>query len=115
MPIDEETSKIILRTLIETVIILHQKGIIHRDIKPENIMLADSNDLTNIILIDFGFSREVDEKNMSTGVGTPLYRAPEIVANSHHDQSADVWSIGANSHYDQSADVWSIGATAYAM
>ncbi|KAM7454189.1 hypothetical protein BLSTO_05056 [Blastocystis sp. subtype 1] len=97
-PIDEETSKIILRTLIETVIILHQKDIIHRDIKPDNIMLADSDDLTNIILIDFGYSREVDEKNMSTGVGTRVYRAPEIMANSHYDQSADVWSIGATAY-----------------
>ena len=97
-PIDEETSKIILRTLIETVIILHQKDIIHRDIKPDNIMLADSDDLTNIILIDFGYSREVDEKNMSTGVGTRVYRAPEIMTNSHYDQSADVWSIGATAY-----------------
>ena len=35
---------------------LHEKDIIHRDIKLEDIMLKDPNDLSTIIIVDFGLS-----------------------------------------------------------
>ena len=57
-----------------------EKHIIHRDIKPANILLKQGA----AKLSDFGFSRVVDDPNKTqrlTLLGTPLYTAPEILAN----------------------------------
>ena len=57
-----------------------EKNIIHRDIKPANILLKQGA----AKLSDFGFSRVVDDPNKTqrlTLLGTPLYTAPEILAN----------------------------------
>ena len=97
---DEETAKKMVRVLIETVMACHQKGVVHRDLKPDNIMLATVSDPTNLILIDFGYSREIDADFFKSYVGTTSYMAPEIVR------------LGA---YDKRADIWSLGATFYAM
>ena len=59
---------------------LLEKNIIHRDIKPANILLKQGA----AKLSDFGFSRVVDDPNKTqrlTLLGTPLYTAPEILAN----------------------------------
>ena len=53
---------------------------VHRDIKSDNIMThIDENNNEIIKIIDFGFSRILDEfGNASTILGTPNNMAPEI-------------------------------------
>lgn len=34
----------------------HKNGICHRDLKPENFLLAESDDITAVKMIDFGLS-----------------------------------------------------------
>ena len=92
---DEETAKRMVRVLIETVMACHKKGVVHRDLKPDNIMLATANDPTNLILIDFGYSREIDADFFQSYVGTTSYMAPEIVRLGSYDKRADIWSLGA--------------------
>lgn len=75
---------------------LHSKNMIHRDLKPENILYRHSKVTTggNTFLIgDFGSSRFMD-KTMTFNIGTPLYRAPEVMATSCYTQKADVYSYG---------------------
>jgi len=45
----------------------------------ENILLTDKNDVTSVLLTDFGISRCGDLPDMKLdGFGTPAYMAPEL-------------------------------------
>ena len=94
-PFAEETAKKMARVLIETVIACHKRGVVHRDLKPDNIMMEDVNDPTKLVLIDFGYSREIDADFFKSYVGTPSYIAPEILNKRPYDKRADIWSLGA--------------------
>jgi serine/threonine protein kinase len=71
---------------------IHSKKFIHRDLKPTNILLDDDH---SVKISDFGSSRmyESEVDVTMTGVGTPLYMAPEV-ASGHYDQKVDVYSFG---------------------
>ena len=93
--LDEETAKKMIRVLIETVMACHKRGIFHRDLKPDNVMMENEDDPMSLILIDFGFSREMDQDFFRSDVGTASYIAPEILKSEGYNKSADIWSLGA--------------------
>jgi len=92
---------------------LNDKNVMHRDLKCENIMLnfpaegwsqvdkkfrqefqMNSGNF-QIKLADFGFSKELEEDELTASVyGTPLYMAPEILNRKPYTTKADVWSLG---------------------
>ena len=66
--------------------------IIHRDIKPENILL-DAEGAVKVA--DFGWSNFFNESSQRmTYCGTPEYLAPEMITQSGHDKSLDIWNLG---------------------
>lgn len=75
----------------------HAHGVLHRDLKPENVLLTRAGTLK---LADFGLARRVvaaaaDPRyraNMSV-VGTPLYMAPEVEADTPYGPPSDVWGL----------------------
>ncbi|XP_031378437.1 mitogen-activated protein kinase kinase kinase NPK1 isoform X2 [Punica granatum] len=74
---------------------LHKNGIMHRDIKGANILVDNKG---CIKLADFGASKKVVElatincaKSMK---GTPYWMAPEVILQTGHSFSADIWSVG---------------------
>lgn len=70
----------------------HEPPIIHRDIKPENILLDASG---TVKLADFGWSNFFNEdRRRLTYCGTPEYLAPEMIKQSGHDKSLDIWNLG---------------------
>lgn len=88
---EEDIALKIFRQLCQTVMDVHNRGIIHRDIKPENILI-DNN--YNVVLIDWGlaFYQATGEKIFC---GSPNYASPEIVNRIPYDgPEIDVWSLG---------------------
>ncbi|XP_057466579.1 mitogen-activated protein kinase kinase kinase NPK1-like isoform X3 [Actinidia eriantha] len=74
---------------------LHKNGIMHRDIKGANILVDNKG---CIKLADFGASKKVVELVTITGAksmkGTPYWMAPEVILQTGHSFSADIWSVG---------------------
>ncbi len=76
----------------------HNAGILHRDIKASNIMIAPEDDRVDVIVMDFGFAKLIDDdqKLTSAGValGTPAYVSPEQADCQPVDVQSDVYSLG---------------------
>ncbi len=76
---------------------LHSGLVIHRDLKPSNILI---NSNCTIKLCDFGLVRSLIALNQNTlnlteGVATRWYRAPEVLLGStSYSTPADIWSFG---------------------
>ena len=75
---------------------LHNKHYAHRDLKPANILIGVDG---YIHLTDFGVSKKFQDKELCIkNVGSPEYKAPEIVGGLAHDYSCDWWSLGILIH-----------------
>ncbi|MCA9116591.1 MAG: serine/threonine protein kinase [Planctomycetaceae bacterium] len=79
----------------------HEKNMIHRDIKPDNILVTS---LGVVKVADFGLAKAVDEDvsmtQSGTGLGTPLYMAPEQARNAKHvDLRTDIYALGCTLYY----------------
>lgn len=71
-------------------------AIIHRDLKSLNLMLVepvlDSHTIPQVKLGDFGFAR-AKEREMTQGVGTKHWMAPEVLRTTWYTEKADVFSF----------------------
>ena len=68
----------------------------HRDLKPPNILLASKRDVSCIKIVDFGCGKTAED-DMTTDVGTPLYKAPELLfrpPGNPYTCAVDLWSAG---------------------
>ncbi|ETN02575.1 TKL protein kinase [Phytophthora nicotianae P10297] len=70
---------------------LHSRQVIHRDIKARNILLTKR---LQPKLIDFGASRLWEPNDMTAGVGTPFWTAPEVLESTEYTEKADIYSFG---------------------
>jgi serine/threonine-protein kinase len=85
----------------------HEIGLIHRDIKPANVLLAAAGPVADLAkLVDFGLVRELSGGEASglthtdTIMGTPLYLAPEAIADpADVDARADIYALGALAYF----------------
>ena len=92
---DSECSQI-MKGILEAINYLHKRNIIHRDIKPENILFKNKDDLSSVILCDFGLARQLSEyeNSISGSCGTTIYMAPEILLKKNYDYLVDSFSAG---------------------
>jgi serine/threonine protein kinase len=86
----------VLDMVLESVVALHDAGVLHRDIKPSNILIDRRN---NAWLSDFGLARLASQALVTMpgeGLGTSGYMSPEQWEGKEDiDQLADVFSVGA--------------------
>jgi serine/threonine protein kinase len=89
--IPPEELLVYFRDAAEGLDYLHGKHVLHRDIKPENILILEGH----AKLADFGLARAVQSSRRvqsATGVGTPLYMAPEVFRG-HVGPASDQYSL----------------------
>ena len=84
----------------------HALGLIHRDIKPANIVLTERPDESDVVkVVDFGlvknFGGNLVESAASDAItGTPLYMAPESIAQPETiDGRSDLYAVGAVGYF----------------
>lgn len=79
----------------------HDLNMVHRDIKPDNILLTSKG---IVKVADFGLAKVLDEDvsmtQSGTGLGTPLYMAPEQARSAKTvDQRSDIYALGATLYH----------------
>ena len=82
---------------------IHQRNMNHLDVKPGNIMLNEND---NVILIDFGLSKQYD---VSTGHQT----STTPVGISHGYAPIEQYKEGGVAEFSPETDIYSLGATFY--
>ncbi|RNF07726.1 putative protein kinase [Trypanosoma rangeli] len=71
---------------------MHRWKVLHRDFSTRNILI---NYNSQVFVCDFGLSRFFDpDEQLSFGVVTQWYRAPEIILDAEYDAANDLWSVG---------------------
>jgi len=71
----------------------HRQQVVHRDLKPSNILL-DSSDIPQVM--DFGIAKPITAGKVGDTAffGTPVYMAPEYIADKVFIPRSDIFSVG---------------------
>ena len=95
-PFNEKEIYEFLCQLNNTFSNMNKKKITHRDLKPQNILIKNENKKIIYKLSDYGLSKQLMDRNqeLTTMVGTPLFKAPEIIEGKKYNFKCDLWSLG---------------------
>ena len=82
--------KLHIACVAEAVAFIHERRVTHRDIKPPNLLLDAQG---HCKLADFGAAK-IGGGQTRACVGTPQYRALEMVRGACYDAAVDWWALG---------------------
>ena len=85
-----QVTLMIMKEIVESLVALHDEGIIHGDIKPSNIML---NRAGSAKLIDIGSAVRQGEKSWRNGC-TPTYASVDVLKGAAPTAESDLVSLG---------------------
>ncbi len=92
----------VLRSILETLAVLHQKRLVHGDLRLDNVILLDGADAGRSVLVDIGGDRLRVRPRLANGrselfstVGSPKSVAPEQIQGQCASAQSDVYSFGA--------------------
>ncbi|KAJ3132001.1 hypothetical protein HK100_005780 [Physocladia obscura] len=98
-PVKEEISLEIFKSIVETLVLLHELGYYHNDIKDENVLIHSKT--RQIKLIDFGSATLVPSPDSKTPnlcenfYGTKKFAAPEAVqGDPYNPEMQESWALG---------------------
>lgn len=83
----------VMERLAFIVSVIHEHEYIHTDLKLENIMLRKKNDISTMVVLDFGSALHLDDRR-PVALQSRHFRAPEVLFRQNYDQAIDVWSLG---------------------
>lgn len=102
----EAEAKVVVQRTLRGIDYLHKNLVVHRDLKLENLMLKLEDDLSSVVIVDFGLAKRCRDKKGAfvvlphaqgvddSAVGTPVYAAPEVVEEKSYGAAVDMWSLG---------------------
>ena len=94
-PLTEREARIVMKILLETLRICHERRIFHRDVKLDNVMFRTSeNKLEDVVLLDFGFSIFAPADLAQSYLGTEEYMPPDVLNHIPYSSKSDMWSLG---------------------
>ena len=93
--LEEQEALEIFRSLLHTLKLIHNLGVIHQDIKPENIVIKDNK----YYFCDFGLStlnqKHIDIVHLKTDI---RFAAPEVY-HGFYDKRTDIYALGCVLYY----------------
>ena len=90
----------IIEQLLESLVAVHETGLVHRDVKPANILMEPSAAGTPdpfTYLSDFGIAAPIGDPRMTRAtevIGTPGYMSPEAQYGADPTPQQDLYSVG---------------------
>lgn len=95
----------------EAVAVAHSAGVLHKDLKPANVLVDESGAHPRLYLSDFGSGTVMDRERLrqfaltrvgltqiaaasSSGTGTPMYMAPEVLGGEPCSERSDIYALG---------------------
>ena len=100
-PLPEAIAIKYIRQIGEALKVIHSKGLLHRNIKPQNLILCQ--DSQQVVLIDFGIARELNQKTVKSNTS--------IVSDGY----VSIERYFPKSQLTPATDVYSLAATLYTL
>jgi len=89
--INEKRARQLVKTMLLAIGYLHENHIVHRDLKPENFVFKTNDADSDILLVDFGCARIVqDNLKYRDAFGTPHFLAPEVLAGRKYTRTGNI-------------------------